>query len=222
MRPSSEELGLYLVTDAALCGARGIVRTVELAVEGGARVVQLREKHADLAEHVRLLERLARVIDARALLLVNDRVDAAVAARERGIRVDGVHLGQGDEDVRRARDLLGPDAVIGLSANTSAHLDAVAALPEGTVDHVGIGAIRATATKADHPPALGIEGFALLAAASPVPSVAIGGITAADVPALRRAGASGCAVVSAVCAADDPLRAARVLCAAWSGAASDQ
>ncbi|WP_152352111.1 thiamine phosphate synthase [Brachybacterium subflavum] len=220
MRPSSEDLGLYLVTDPAQYGARGIVRTVELAVEGGARIVQLREKHADLAEHVRLLERLARVIDGRALLVVNDRVDAALAARERGIRVDGVHLGQGDEDVRRARDLLGPDAIIGLSANTSEHLEAVVALPDGTVDHVGIGAIRATATKADHPSPLGIGGFALLAAASPVPSVAIGGITAADIPDLRRAGASGCAVVSALCAADDPLRAARALSAAWDGAAS--
>jgi thiamine-phosphate diphosphorylase len=217
MRPASEDLGVYLVTDAALCAERGVVRTVELAVAGGARIVQLREKHADLAAHVDLLERLARVIDGRALLVVNDRVDAALAARERGIRVDGVHLGQDDGDVRRARDVLGPEVIIGLSTSTSAHLDAVAALPEGTVDHVGIGAIRATATKADHPPALGVEGFALLAAASPVPAVAIGGITAADLPALRRAGAAGCAVVSAICAADDPLRATLELSAAWSG-----
>lgn len=213
----SADLSLYLVTDAGLCGARGVVATVREAVAGGATVVQLREKNATDAEAADLLVQLSRVIDGRALLIVNDRVAAALDARARGARVDGVHLGQSDESASRARALLGPDAIIGLTANTPAHLDAVRALPEGTVDYVGIGVIRPTATKQDHPPALGVAGFAALAAVSPVPAVAIGGIGIDDVAALRAAGAAGVAVVSALCAAEDPRAAARAFRRQWRG-----
>ncbi|MDA4895554.1 thiamine phosphate synthase, partial [Streptomyces sp. MS2A] len=209
------DLALYLVTDAALSGPRGVAHVVAAAVDGGVRIVQLREKHAPDAAVAAQLEELSDVIGGRALLLVDDRIDAAVEARRRGARVDGVHLGQSDASVLRARELLGPDAVIGLTANTRAHLDAVRALPEGTVDYLGVGVIRPTATKPDHPPALGVDGFAALAAESPVPCVAIGGITAEDVPALRAAGAAGVAVVSALCAAPDPREAARELRRRW-------
>jgi hydroxymethylpyrimidine kinase/phosphomethylpyrimidine kinase/thiamine-phosphate diphosphorylase len=198
------DLSLYLVTDPGLCGERGVVETVRQAVDGGVRIVQLRDKAATDGEIVDQLIELSRVIDGRALLVVNDRLDAAVAARERGARVDGVHLGQGDASVLRAREALGPDAVIGLTANSRAHLDAVLALPPGTVDHLGVGVIRPTRTKPDHPPALGIEGFRAFAAASPLPCVAIGGVGIDDTEDLRDAGAAGLAVVSALCAADDP------------------
>ena len=209
------DLSLHLVTDADLCGARGVVETVRLAVEGGTRVVQLRDKSATDAETVDQLIALSHVIDGRALLIVNDRLDAAVAARERGARVDGVHLGQGDASVRHARAVLGPDALIGLTANTSAHLDAVRALPAGTVDYLGVGVIRPTATKADHPAPLGIDGFRDFAARSPLPCVAIGGIGVDDTESLRAAGAVGLAVVSALCAADDPLAAAGAFRQRW-------
>jgi len=209
-------LGLYLVTDRALCGARGVVETVRRAVDGGVGIVQLREKHADDAEQLRQAERIAAAIDGRATFVINDRLDVAHAARERGIPVDGVHLGQGDAAALRAREELGPDAIIGLTANTPEHLAALARLPRGTVDHLGVGVIRPTSTKPDHPPALGIEGFALLAAAAPVPCVAIGGVGLSDAAQLRRAGAAGIAVVSALCAAPDPELAARELLAAWN------
>jgi len=213
----SADLSVYLVTDAALCGDRGVVETVRQAVAGGVTIVQLREKHADDAAVVEQLIELSQVIAGRALLVVNDRLDAAVEARRRGARVDGVHLGQSDASVVRARELLGPDAVIGLTANTHEHLEAVRALPPGTVDHVGVGVIRPTSTKPDHPPALGIEGFRALAAASPVPAVAIGGVGLGDLVALRDAGAAGVAVVSALCAAEDPRDAARALRREWRG-----
>ncbi|MGX1934976.1 bifunctional hydroxymethylpyrimidine kinase/phosphomethylpyrimidine kinase [Microbacterium resistens] len=209
------DLALYLVTDAALSGPRGVAHVVAAAVDGGVRIVQLREKHAPDAAVAAQLVELSDVIGGRALLLVDDRIDAAVEARRRGARVDGVHLGQSDASVLRAREMLGPDAVIGLTANTRAHLDGVRALPEGTVDYLGVGVIRPTATKPDHPPALGVDGFAALAAEGPVPCVAIGGITAEDVPALRAAGAAGVAVVSALCAAPDPREAARELRRRW-------
>ncbi len=200
----SADLSLYLVTDEALCGDRGVVETVRLAVDGGVRIVQLRAKAATDAETVEQLIALSRVIDGRALLVVNDRLDAAVTARGRGARVDGVHLGQGDASVLRAREALGPDALIGLTANSPAHLEAVRALPAGTVDYLGVGVIRPTTTKADHPAPLGVDGFAAFAASSPLPCVAIGGVGIDDIESLREAGAVGLAVVSALCAADDP------------------
>ncbi|MFC5434107.1 bifunctional hydroxymethylpyrimidine kinase/phosphomethylpyrimidine kinase [Microbacterium suwonense] len=211
------DLSLYLVTDAALCGDRGVVATVREAVAGGVAIVQLRDKDASDAQTVDLLVELSHAIAGRALLVVNDRLQAAVDARSRGARVDGVHLGQSDASVRAAREALGPDALIGLTANTPAHLDAVRALPPGTVDYVGIGVIRPTSTKPDHPPALGVAGFRTLAALSPVPAVAIGGIGIDDVTALREAGAAGVAVVSALCAVEDPHAAARAFRRAWRG-----
>lgn len=211
------DLSVYLVTDAALCGERGVAAVVREAVAGGVRIVQLRDKKASDAEIVEQLIELSEITADRAKLVVNDRLDAAVEARRRGARVDGVHLGQGDDSVLRARELLGPDALIGLTANTHEHLDAVRALPPGTVDHLGVGVIRPTSTKPDHPPALGIEGFRAIAAASPVPCVAIGGVGIDDVDALRDAGAAGIAVVSALCASDDPREAARALRRQWHG-----
>ncbi|PRB10433.1 bifunctional hydroxymethylpyrimidine kinase/phosphomethylpyrimidine kinase [Microbacterium sp. MYb62] len=198
------DLSLYLVTDAALCGDRGVVETVRRAVDGGVRIVQLRDKDATDAETVDQLVALSTAIDGRALLVVNDRLDAAVAARERGARVDGVHLGQGDASVLRAREALGPDALIGLTANTRAHLDAVGALPAGTVDYLGVGVIRPTTTKPDHPTPLGVDGFRDFVATSPLPCVAIGGVGIDDTESLRAVGAAGLAVVSALCTAADP------------------
>lgn len=214
------DLSLYLVTDPGLCGERGVVETVRQAVDGGVGIVQLRDKSATDAEIVDQLIELSRVIDGRALLVVNDRLDAAVTARERGARVDGVHLGQGDASVLRAREVLGPDALIGLTANSPEHLDAVLALPPGTVDHLGVGVIRPTTTKPDHPPALGVEGFRAFAAASPLPCVAIGGVGINDTEALREAGAAGLAVVSALCAADEPRRVAADFRRRWHAGAA--
>ena len=212
---NEEDYGIYLVTDPVLCGARGVVETVRLAVDGGVHTVQLRDKHASFDQQLSQLEQLAVVIDGRAKLVINDRLDVAVEAQRRGIAIDGVHLGQGDEAVRTARDKLGADAVIGLTANTEEHLAAVAALPAGTVDYVGVGVIRPTSTKPDHPPALGIAGFAHLTAISPVPTVAIGGVLQEDIADLRSAGAAGACFVSALCAAENPGHVARSMAESW-------
>ncbi|MFF2371564.1 thiamine phosphate synthase [Agromyces sp. NPDC058110] len=213
------DLSVYLVTDAALCGERGVAAVVADAVDGGVRVVQLRDKTASIDDLLRQLEALSTAIDGRAALLVNDRVDVAAAARERGLPVDGVHVGQGDAAASAARALLGDDAIVGVTANSPEHLAAVRALPRREVDYLGVGVIRPTATKPDHPPALGVEGFARFAASAAeveLPCVAIGGIGLADVAALREAGAAGVAVVSAICAADRPRDAAAAFAAAWS------
>lgn len=211
-------LGVYLVTDRAQCEAAGrsVAETAALAAAGGATVVQLREKDASAAEFLQTVRETAAVLPAEVALLVNDRVDVYLAARAEGVRVDGVHLGQSDLPVADVRRLVGDDAVIGLSASTPAELRE--AERSGAVDYLGIGALHPTATKRDAPPALGLDAFAALAAATPLPAVAIGGVTVDDLPALRTAGAAGAAVVSAVCRADDPRAAAAELAAAWSGA----
>lgn len=207
------DLGIYLVTDRELCGERGVIDTVARAVAGGASVVQYREKSAPDQEQLREIAALADVIDAGVPLLINDRLDLAVAARRRGIRVDGVHLGQDDASLADARAALGTDALIGYSAET---IEQITAVDARGADYIGVGAIFATATKTDHPPELGIEGFAALTGAVDVPCVAIGGVKLDHVRALRDAGAAGVAVVSAICAAPDPEATAQEFVAAWT------
>lgn len=212
------DLSLHLVTDHRVPFAR-LREIVDAAVSAGVTVVQLRDKVATGGELFTRTLDLAVVIARRCAFVVDDRLDVVLAARSRGTRVDGVHLGQSDLPVEAARTLLGPDALIGWTANTTAHLSAAHALPARTVDYLGVGVIRATQTKPDHPVPLGIDGFAEIAASTPLPCVAIGGIDEGDVTALRGAGAAGVAVVSAVCAADDPGSVIRALRATWAAGA---
>ncbi|MBP1325017.1 thiamine-phosphate diphosphorylase [Leucobacter exalbidus] len=210
------DLSIYLVTDEALCGERGVVQTAIDAVAGGATTVQLRHKNASDEQLLETLLQLAHAISDRATLLVNDRVDVFTRAKALGAAVHGVHVGQGDLDPRAVRALIGEDAILGLSADSAAHLAAVRALPAGTADYLGVGAVRATSTKPDHPPVLGIDGFAAVTAQAALPCVAIGGIGLADAQPLRRVGAAGIAVVSAICAATDAREAAAQLREEWS------
>ncbi len=214
------DLSLYLVTDSAQSCERGrdIDDTVSRAVAGGVTAVQVREKTASDEEFLDVVTRVAAVLPPYVALFVNDRVDVFLAARARRIRVTGVHVGQADQSVSAVRAAVGPDAVIGLSAGTDEQLAAAAADP-ARVDYVGIGALHATSTKPDAPRALGIAGFARLVRLIDLPCVAIGGITAADMPLLRANGAAGAAVVSAICAAADPEKAARQLVGKWKESA---
>lgn len=207
--------GVYLVTDTVLCGDRGVVETVRAAVAGGVRLVQIRDKTATDTDFYDLVMRTADAVGDQTVLLVNDRVDVFLAARSAGAAVHGVHIGQGDMSPLQVRRMLGADAVIGLTANTVTHVTDVHRLPERTVDYLGVGVIRPTATKPDHPRPLGVVGFKAFAGLTPLPCVAIGGVTAAAVPALRRAGAAGAAVVSAICGMPDPRTSAEALITAW-------
>ena len=213
MRP---DLSVYLVTDAEQSRRKGrdLVRTVREAVAGGVTTVQIREKHASTSDMLQLIEDLSEHLPQRVTVIINDRIDVYLAARQRGLRADGVHVGQHDMPVGLVRELVGPDAMIGLSAQTAAHLAAAAARPE-RVDYVGIGTVRATSSKADAPPPLGVHGVAALARTCPLPAVAIGGITPEDLPPLRAAGLAGAAVVSFICASPDPQAAAAALSHAW-------
>lgn len=212
---SAVDLPLHLVTDHRMPFAR-VAEIVDAAAGSRASVIQFRDKTGSGRDLFDRVLALTDVIAGRAAFVVDDRVDVVLAARDAGARVDGAHLGQSDLPVVAARRLLGPDALIGWTANTPEHFTAAAALRPGTVDYLGVGVIRATATKPDHPQPLGIDGFAGLVASAPLPCIAIGGIEVGDVAALRRAGAAGVAVVSAVSGAADPAAATRALREAWA------
>jgi len=201
-------LALHLVTDTALSAPRTVPDVVAAAVAGGAGMIQVREKDASVRDLVALLVAVAERVGRDVPVLVDDRADAYLAARASGAPVAGVHVGQSDLPVELARRICGPEAVLGLSAATDEELAAASALPPGTVDYLGVGAVRATRTKPDHPEPLGVEGFARAAARTSLPCLAIGGVRVEDAAGLRAAGAAGLAVVSGICADPDPGAAA--------------
>lgn len=208
-------LRLYLVTDAMLCGAVGVVETVRRAVDAGVTMVQLRDAASTDDDFVATGRELRAVLARTGVpLIVNDRVGLVDA-----IGAQGAHVGQDDLDIASARRLLGPERLLGLSAATPAELAAAEAAGEDLIDYVGGGAFRATTTKPDHPDADGTALLDRLRAHSRWPFVIIGGVKVADVPAIRRGGADGVAVVSAICGQPDIEDATRALRAAWDGAA---
>jgi len=213
----SFDLSTYLVTDSAQARAAGhdLVDLVHEAVAGGVTVVQLREKDMPARDFLELVLRVSTAVARKVPVLVNDRVDVYLAAREMGARVAGVHVGQGDLPFAAVRALVGPDAIVGLSAATEDQLYEASVRSAG-VDYVGIGALHPTTSKKDAPDALGHTRMAGLVSLSSLPAVAIGGIDTNDLPQLRASGAHGAAVVSAICGATDPRAAARALAEAWA------
>ena len=188
---------LLLVTDPR----PNLASRVEAAVHGGVDVVQLRDKRAAREELLPLADELKDICThGGALFIVNDDIELA-----RLSRAHGVHLGQEDQPVAQAREILGPDGVIGCSASTVG--EAVGALRDGA-DYLGVGTVYATPTKPD----AAVAGLALLERVAwqnlPIPWFAIGGITLETAPKVVAAGAKGIAVVRAILDAEDPAAAA--------------
>ncbi|MBA8794786.1 thiamine-phosphate pyrophosphorylase [Friedmanniella endophytica] len=203
-------LRLCLVTDAALCGDRGVPAVVRAAVAGGVTSVQVRVKDGSDRDRLAQVRAVQHALHGTGVpLLVDDAVDVAVLAG-----ADGVHLGQSDLPVEEVRRWLGPDLIIGLSVSS---VEQASASECAAADYLGIGPVWATATKPDAAVPLGPEGLARVAASAGRPAVAIGGITAARLPALRGRGLDGVCTVSEVCAAPDPAVVAARLRAGWDG-----
>lgn len=204
-------LRLIVITDRDLARPRKATEVVGEALRAGAPAVQLREKTLPPRDTLPLARRLrADTRTADALLFVNDRIDLALA-----VGADGVHLGPDDLPVAAARRIAPPGFLIGYSADEPAA--ARAAVAEGA-DYIGCGAVFPTSTKSDAGRVVGLGGLARMVAAVDVPVVAIGGITEACAPRVFRAGATGCAVVSAVMAANDPGLTVRTFIHAAAGA----
>lgn len=198
------ELSLYLVLDTELLGPRDLTTTLAAALEGGVRVVQLRDKQASRHDVLARARRVQALLSGTGVpLVINDHVDVAAE-----IGADGVHVGQSDMPLSAVRRLLAPRAIVGLSITS---LEQLTAHDLALADYVGLGPIFPTATKLDAAPALGLEAIRRARQQLAVPLVAIGGIDAGNAAAVIEAGADGVAVVSAICAAADPRAAALAL-----------
>lgn len=214
------DLRCYLVTSGT---GRRTVEVAAAAAAGGAGMIQVRDKQASTAELLELTCAVAAAVHrARpcARVVVDDRADVAFAARRLGAEVHGVHLGQDDLPVASARAMLGPEAIIGLTTGTLETVRGAEELQE-LLDYVGAGPFRPTPTKDSGRTPLGVDGYRSLVAETGLPVVAIGGITAQDVPSLAGTGIAGVALVRELMDADDPERAAReIVSALESGRAS--
>ncbi|MEB3199664.1 MAG: thiamine phosphate synthase [Synechococcaceae cyanobacterium] len=202
-----QECHLYLITQPG----DGLEEAVAAALGAGVRLVQYRAKpgaadgQGPLDDRRRLAQAMAlrQLCDRHgALLLINDRLDLALA-----VEADGVHLGQGDLPPALARRLLGPERLIGRSTHALPQLQQ--AIADGC-DYVGVGPVHATPSKPGRTP-VGLEYVREALACSPIPCFAIGGLDADRVAEVRRAGADRVAVVRAICSAEDPAAATTAL-----------
>ena len=199
-----ELLKLYLVTDRNLSLGRDLEEVVSEAVKGGVTIVQLREKDTSTGEFVALARKLMALLKPLGIpLIINDRVDVALAAD-----ADGVHIGQSDMPYEIARKLLGPDKIIGLSVESFEDIEAANKLD---VDYIGISPVYGTPTKTDTAEPFGLDGLRKAVNMSKHPTVAIGGMNAGTIADVMAAGTDGVAVVSAICSAENIREAAAQL-----------
>lgn len=203
MNVSKESLKLYAVTDSKWLGNRTLPQAVEEAILGGATFIQLREKVLDTPSRIALAEQIKTVTDRYHIpFVVNDDVQAALACD-----ADGVHVGQEDMQAADVRRLIGPDKILGVSAQTVEQ--ALLAEANGA-DYLGVGAVFSTSTKADAVE-VPYDTLCAICQAVSIPVIAIGGIKADNVQALQDSGIVGVAVVSGIFAALDITAAAREL-----------
>lgn len=200
---------LYLCTDRGLMTTDTIEESVELAVKGGVTMVQLREKDCSSAEFYQTALRVKNITDQYQVpLIINDRVDIAMA-----VDAAGVHVGQSDLPAAVVRGIIGPDKIIGVSTATVE--EAVKAQEDGA-DYIGVGAMFVTSTKSNTR-SVSMERLAEIRNAVTIPIVAIGGINEKNAAQFCGTGIDGLAVVSAIVAKADIEQAARELKAIFTG-----
>ncbi len=224
----SLDISAYLVIGPENTLGRPVGDVIAQAIDAGFTCIQVRSKECSARELIECTAQAAKVVEAagktgQVALLVDDRLDVVLACREQGVKVDGIHVGQTDIPVEVCRKLLGPDAVVGLSARADEMLEYVKTADMSLVDYLGVGPLHETPTKKDC--GLAADGtvitksladLAELHAVSPVPIVVGGGVKLADIPLVKSTGVEGFFVVSAVCGASDPKAAAQELVEAWS------
>ena len=195
------DYSLYLVTDRKWLRERDLAQSIELAIQGGVTLVQLREKAISTREFLELAIRVKEITSHyRVPLIINDRLDIALA-----IDADGLHVGQDDFPLKRARELFGPHKIIGVSASTMA--EALLAQQQGA-DYLGVGAVFSTSTKTDATE-VSLEQLKIIKKSVTIPVVAIGGINETNLRQVLDTGIDGVSVVSAILAKKDILMAAK-------------
>jgi thiamine-phosphate pyrophosphorylase len=202
----SLDFDLYVISDRQQTGGRPLAAVVEAALRGGARALQLREKDLSPRELFPLAEEMRRLTATHgARLLINDRLDIALA-----VNADGVQLTTASLPVAAARRVLGPERLIGVSTHSPVEARVAA---EGGADFVVFGPVYFTPSKASYGQPVGLDALRAVRAAVALPILAIGGIKKANLDQVVDAGADGIAVISAVIAADDPAAASQDLLA---------
>jgi thiamine-phosphate pyrophosphorylase len=193
---SGTNWGLYVITGERFSRGRSLTEVVSQAIDGGAKVIQLREKEMDTRRFIAEGHRIREITrSAGAIFIVNDRIDVALV-----VDADGVHVGQDDMDIEDVRKLVGPHKLIGVSTHS---VEQAIRAEQAGADYIGIGPVFATQSKADAKYPEGLQQVKNIRAAVRIPCIAIGGIKADNVEDVILAGADGAAVITAVVAADD-------------------
>jgi thiamine-phosphate pyrophosphorylase len=194
------DFSLYLVTDRTLAGSKDFYRSIELALEGGVTMLQLREKAVSTLEFYNIALKVKAIAKQYHVpFIINDRLDIALA-----VDADGLHIGQEDMPLAIARNILGPDKMIGVSAFT---VEESLLAEKAGADYLGIGAVFPTASK-DDAKAVSLTALAHIKQAVNIPVVAIGGINRANAVEAMAAGIDGISVISAILAQNDVKQAA--------------
>ena len=201
MQPRSPKFDLYLVTDRKLTAGRDLLWVLEQALQGGVKGIQLREKDLGGRDMFYLAEKVKALCDAHhASLLINDRVDVAMA-----VDADGVHLGGASVSVRTARSLIGDHKLIGVSIHSLAEAEASAL---AGADFLVFGPVYYTASKAPYGEPQGLDPLKKVVEKISIPVYSIGGIKADNIGAVRATGTKGVSLISAIISASYPRQAA--------------
>ena len=193
------DMSAYFVVGPQDCKGRPVTDVVDDALRGGATFIQLRAKNADAKDITEMARDIAQVIknsgkSDSVAFVIDDRVDVVWQARDKGIKVDGVHIGQTDMEPQEARALLGEDAIVGLSAETESLVKLINELPSGCIDYIGAGPLHVSTTKPEASVGgndgsghtLDEEQINAICAASEFPVVVGGGVHADDMEMLAR------------------------------------
>jgi len=193
------DLRLYVITDKKLAGVRSVIDVVHHAIQGGATMIQLRDKNASDEELITLGKELIKITKGKISLVVNDNIKVAMA-----IGAQGIHLGQKDMSALKAKEMIGDTMILGVSAGS---VEEAMKAEEDGADYIGAGPVFPTSTKPDADLHIGLNGLRSITDSVSIPVVAIGGINAKNAGKIAEI-ADGIAVVSAVMAAKYPKKAA--------------
>ncbi|QCE35489.1 thiamine phosphate synthase [Acetobacteraceae bacterium] len=198
--------GLHVLTDSL--SSLSILEQAKQAAENGAAIIQLRNKTASGEQMTLWGSEILKIISPYPCkLIINDHVNVAVE-----IQAHGLHVGQKDGDINKIREKIGSKMILGLSITQEDQLQYV---PAHCVDYLGVGPLRATNSKKDHDVPLDFEGVATIIKKTDIPAIVIGGITYEDIPHLKKTGATGIAVISAISQNKNPAQAIRLFSETW-------
>lgn len=194
---------VYVISDRKLIGKRLLTWVIQEAINGGATIIQYREKQLSFKKMINEARQLRSITaNAKILFIINDRIDVVLA-----VNADGVHVGQKDTSAIEARKMIGKNMILGVSAST-VH-QAQKAQDDGA-DYLGVGPVFPTSTKTDADPVIGLDGLEKIKKSVSIPVIAIGGINSNNAREVAKV-ADGIAIVSAIMSANDPRRATKEL-----------